>query len=84
MASRQTPDMRSRVAGNIALAIQDSGLSVAEIARRMGGRTSDRTLRRWRTGTTSPSNEALALFGSVVGITDPTWFYLPHEEAMPA
>jgi ribosome-binding protein aMBF1 (putative translation factor) len=79
IVSEQHPDIKSRVAGNIAAAIEDSGLSIMEIARRMGGTTSDKTIRRWRDGETSPDQLLFARFATIVGVDDLTWFYLPHE-----
>ena len=78
--SRQQPDMKSRIAANIGQAIDDSGLSFMEIARRMGGTTSDRTIRRWRDAETTPNQDMLAKFAAVVGKGDLTWFYMPHDE----
>lgn len=80
------PDIKSRIAENIARALDDSELSIAEIARRMGKKTNEKTIRRWRDGEATPGPDTLARFGSVVGRPDHTWFYLPHdgEKAVPA
>lgn len=70
--------MKRRVAANIAAALTDSGLTVAEVARRTGNH--ERAIRRWRDGDVSPSQKNLARLASVVGVQDVTWFYLPHED----
>ena len=82
--SKQRSDIRRRVAGNIGRAIAASQLSVAEVSRRMPGITSEKTIRRWRNGETRPSEENLAALADVVGVSDLTWFYLPHEEEIAA
>lgn len=70
--------MKSRLASNIAAAIEASGLSIVEVSRRMNGH--ERAVRRWRDGDVSPSQENLARLATVLDVPDVTWFYLPHDD----
>lgn len=70
--------MKSRMAVNIAAAIERSGLSAAEVARQAGSH--ERAVRRWRNGEVTPSQKNLARLATVLGVSDVTWFYLPHED----
>lgn len=73
----QETDIKRRVAGNIALAIERQGMTIAEIARRIGGH--ERQVRRWRDGEGAPDIENLAKLAAVLN-RDITWFYEDHDE----
>ena len=75
--SGQAIDIKKRVAANICRAMDEGGLTSAELARRLDDH--ERQIRRWRNGEVSPRNESLALLALELG-HDPSWFYMEHEE----
>jgi len=58
-------DIKVRVAQNVDTAITTSGLSAAEIARRLG--RNEKTIRRWRSGEVTPDIERLAELAAALG-----------------
>ena len=76
--SRHDTDIRRRVARNIARAIEEQDLTVAEVARRIGGH--ERAVRRWRNGDGAPNVESLAHLALALD-RDINWFYADHEQA---
>jgi ribosome-binding protein aMBF1 (putative translation factor) len=75
--SKHQPDMQRRIAANIRQAIEDSGLSAAELARRLG--YNEKTLHRWQSGQALPEVDNLAQLAAELGV-DQTWFYMPHSK----
>lgn len=73
----QEPDIKRRISANIALAIEQEGITVAEVARRIEGH--ERAVRRWRNGEGAPDVESLAKLAMVLG-RDLNWFYTDHDE----
>ena len=77
MESRHEPDMKSRLAENIRAAMEDEGVTTAELARRLEDH--ERQVRRWRNGETVPSFDNVTKLAFELG-REPGWFYLDHEE----
>lgn len=76
MESRQDIDIKSRVSDNIRLAIEQEKLTVAEVARRIGGH--ERAVRRWRNGEGAPDIDSLASLAVALD-REIGWFYEDHE-----
>ena len=74
--SGQAIDIKKRVAANICRAMDERGLSSAELARRLDDH--ERQIRRWRNGEVSPRSESLAHLALELG-HDPSWFFMDHE-----
>ena len=72
---RPTDRIRQRIAANIHLAHADSGLTWAEVARRVGVDSSH--LWRWRTARNRPDDHHLDELAAVYG-RRPSWFYDDH------
>lgn len=75
--TRHETDIKTRVARNIDAAITASGLSGAELARRLG--LNEKTVRRWRSGDATPDIERLAEVAAQVGSEDVLDFYREPE-----
>lgn len=75
--SRQHTDISRRIAANICAALDDKGISAAELARRF--EWNEKTVRRWRNGEVTPSTDTLSMVAGEVGV-DVSWFYLDHTE----
>lgn len=71
--TRHEMDIKGRVAHNIDSAIAASGLSGAEVARRLG--LNEKTVRRWRTGEVTPDLDRLAEIAAVLKREDILDFY---------
>jgi ribosome-binding protein aMBF1 (putative translation factor) len=77
--TRHETDIKTRVAHNIDVAIDASGLSGAELARRLG--LNEKTVRRWRSGEVMPDIERLAEVAAQVGSEDVLDFYREPSKA---
>lgn len=77
----QDTDIKRLVATNIALAIEQEAITVAEVARRIGGH--ERGVRRWRNGEGAPDIESLGRLAAVLN-RDINWFYTDHKETIAA
>jgi transcriptional regulator with XRE-family HTH domain len=73
---RPTDEIRQRIAANINLAHADSGLSWAEVARRVGVESPH--LWRWRTAVNRPSDVHLDKLAAVYGRAL-SWFFDEHD-----
>lgn len=79
--SRQATDMRSRLRANIRRAIEESDLTLAEIARRIP-KGHESAIRRWRDGKVTPNGDSLVLLAIALDL-EVAWFYADHD-AVPA
>lgn len=80
--TRHETDIRTRVARNIDAAIDASGISAAELARRLG--LNEKTVRRWRSGEVTPGLERLAEVAAALDSEDILDFYAEGKETVGA
>lgn len=73
-------DMKSRVATNIRVAMEEAGVSSAELARSLDDH--ERQVRRWRNGETVPTFANLTRLASQLR-REPGWFYVDHANESP-
>ena len=78
MESRPKTDMKSRIASNIRMAMDERGLTTAALARRLEDH--ERQVTRWRNGETVPTFENVTKLAFGLG-REPGWFYLDHSPA---
>jgi transcriptional regulator with XRE-family HTH domain len=79
--SRHADDMKRRIAGHLIVAMNEQGVSSAELARRLG--LNEKTVRRWRGAEVMPDPERLAQAADVLGL-ELGAFYLPPDTAAEA
>lgn len=75
-ATGQTQSLRERVAANLIAAMAAKDMSGAELSRAL--ETSEKAVYRWRKGKITPSEKNLARIAELLGVDDPSWFYLDH------
>lgn len=76
--SRHADDMKRRIAGHLAAAMDEQEVSSAELARRLG--LNEKTIRRWRGAEVMPDTERLAQAADALGLELGS-LYLPLDRA---
>lgn len=77
MSGRAIGHLKELVAANITLAIAESGMTLAEIARHL--ETHEKAVRRWRKGEVTPHQDNLHRLAVLLD-RDVAWFYTDHDD----
>lgn len=76
MSGQAIGQIQSLVAHNITAAMDEQGITTAELARRM--QTGEKAVRRWRKGEVTPNRENLQRLALLLTDGDVAWFYTDH------
>lgn len=70
--------LKALIGHNINQAIKASGMTSAEVARRLN--THEKSVRRWRTGEVTPARRYITQLAVLLANGEVGWFYTKHDK----